>query len=162
MAKSVMKVEHMQIDPEVKQEQEKEELLDALLDNKQTALSVITLMQKLDDRGVLDLLIGLFGQGDKVLAIAAKEMNKPGVSDALQNILKFGQIAGQLNVDKMTDLVENVNAGLDEAQRRVDNGEKTSVFGLYKTFRDPDVNRSITALAGFLKGAGRKEGEKKD
>ncbi len=160
MAKSVMKIERMEVDPEEVKQQEKDEVLDALLDNKQAVLSVITLMQKLDDRGVLELLTGLFGQGDKVLAIAAREINKPGVSDSIQNILKFGQIIGGLDIEKMKGLVENVNAGLDEAGRRIENNEKTTVFGLFKLFRDPDVNRSITALSGFLKGAGRKEGEK--
>lgn len=160
MAKSVTKIERMEIDPAVLQQQEKDEVLNALLDNKEAVLSVITLMEKLDDRGVLDLMTGLVGQGDKVLAIAARELNKPGVSSSIQNILKFGQILGGLDVEKMKGLVENVNAGLDEAGRRIENNERTTVFGMFKLFRDPDINRSVTALTGFLKGAGRKEGEK--
>ncbi|TCP23808.1 uncharacterized protein YjgD (DUF1641 family) [Scopulibacillus darangshiensis] len=155
MARPVTKIERMTVDPDVQEAKEREEVIAALMENKEAVLSVITLVDKLQDRGILDLLIALFGQGDKVLSIAARELNKPGVADTLDHLMNAAQMLGKLEINKMKGLVDNVNAGIEEAEKRVESGETTSLFDLMKLLKDPDVNRAVTASVGFLKGAGK-------
>ncbi|MFC7394913.1 DUF1641 domain-containing protein [Scopulibacillus cellulosilyticus] len=158
MASPIQKIERMKIDPEVQKQQETDQLLSALLDNKEAILSLIDIVDKLQDRGILDLLNALFGQGDKVLAIAARELNKPGISNTLDHTMNLAQMVGNLEVQKLKGLIDHVNAGIDEAEKQVNSGEKTSLFDLIKVLKDPDVNRAVTALVGFLKGAGKIQG----
>ena len=155
MAKPISAIEPTKpIDPETVRETNKNELLDALLERKASIESVIELVEKLDERGVLDLLNGLIGQGDKVLEVVMRELNKPGVSDTLDHLLNLGSFLSRLNTKKLVDLAERINAGIDAAEQAAKNGEMTTLFDLLKLFKDPDVNRTITTLFGFLKGAG--------
>ncbi|MBM7644661.1 uncharacterized protein YjgD (DUF1641 family) [Scopulibacillus daqui] len=158
MASPIQKIERMKIDPEVQKKQEADQLLSALLENKEAVQSLIEIVVKLQERGILDLLNALLGQGDKVLAIAVSELNKPGISDTIDHAMNLAQMLGNLEVKKLNGLIDHVNAGIDEAEKQINSGKHTTLFGLVKALKDPDVNRTITALVGFLKGAGKGKG----
>ena len=156
MADPITKIIPETVDPEVVRENDKEALLTALLERKESVEGFIEIIEKMDERGLLDLVNGLLGQGEKVLAIAAKELNKPNVTDTLDHLMNLASMVGHLNTEKLKGLADQVNAGLDSAEEVVNSGARTSLFDLMKALKDPEINRSITALLGFLKGAGSK------
>ncbi|MGV3487482.1 MAG: DUF1641 domain-containing protein [Tuberibacillus sp.] len=154
MAKPTAIIEPKAVDPVSAREEKKNELLDALLERKASIEALMDLTEKLDDRGILDLLNGLVGKGDKVLGVVMHGLNKPGVSDTLDHILNLGAFLSRLDARKLVHLADRINAGVDAAEEAVASGESTNVFDLLKVFKDPDINRALTALIGFLKGAG--------
>ncbi|MFC4618850.1 DUF1641 domain-containing protein [Camelliibacillus cellulosilyticus] len=154
MAKAITQIERFTVDPDDVRIQDKEALITALLERKQSMEALIELVEHLDDRGILDLLNGLLGKGDEVLAIAMKELNKPSLSDTLDHFMNLAALVSRLETKKLVDLAGHINHGMATAEKMVASGAKTSLFDLLSALKDPDVNRAITAMIGFLKGVG--------
>lgn len=154
MARAIQQIERAVVAPEVKESQDKERLLSTLLERQEAIEKSIHFLQRMDDKGLLDLMTALVGQGDKVMDVVARELNKPTNSTMLVHFVKLAEIVGELNVEKAQPLIQRVNRGLEKAEEAAESGETTSVFDLLKALKDPDINRAITSLIGFLKGAG--------
>ncbi|WEG12536.1 DUF1641 domain-containing protein [Pullulanibacillus sp. KACC 23026] len=154
MAKAIQQIERMPVSTEVKQSEDKEALLKALYEQREAVEKSIHFLQRMDDRGLLDLMTALVGQGDQLIGIAARELNKPSNTSVLVHLIKLAQMVGELDVEKLQPLIQRVNKGIEKAEETVANGNKTDVFDLLRAFKDPDVNRALTSLIGFLKGAG--------
>jgi uncharacterized protein YjgD (DUF1641 family) len=154
VAKPITSIQSLPIDPIRQREDYKNELVDSLLERKESIELLIDLIEKLDERGILDLLNGLFGQGDKVMGVVMRELNKPGVSDTLDHLMNLVSMIGKLDTNKLVNLTEHINTGLKMAEEAIDGGKTTSVFDLVLALKDPDVNRAVTTLIAFLKGAG--------
>lgn len=154
MAKAIQQIERQQLLTEEVAVQDREALLAALIEQKAAIEKSIQLLQKMDDRGILDFITALVGQGDKVMGVAARELSKPQNSAMLVHFVKLAEIVGEFDVEKIQPLISRVNRGLEKAEEAVSGGQMTSIFDLLKALKDPDVNRAITSLIGFLKGAG--------
>lgn len=152
MAKPTKEVKRFPISAEAKREQDLTEIEQALTEHKTAVLETIELLQRLHDRGILPLLNNLLAEGDQVLAIVMKELNKPQNSRVLENLVQLALMLGALDLDRMKPLVKGVNAGIEEAA--VQTEEQTSLFRLWKSLRDPEIQRAMTVLTGFLKGMG--------
>lgn len=154
MAKAIQQIERIPVVPEEKALEDKEALLAALLERRAAIEKSIHLLQRADERGLLDTITALVGQGDKVMGIVARELNKPHNSTMLVHFVKLAEMIGELDLEKLQPLIARVNKGLEKADELVSAGETTTLYDMLKALKDPDVNRAITALFGFLKGAG--------
>lgn len=154
MAKAIQQIERTPVAPEVKESQDKESILAALFERREAIEKSIHFLQRMDDRGLLDFMTALVGQGDKVMGVVARELNKPTNSTMLVHFVKLAEMIGELDIEKAQPLIQRVNRGLEKAETAAESGETTTVFDLLKALKDPDINRAITSLLGFLKGAG--------
>ncbi len=157
MAKAIQQIERLPVEPEVKESQDKEALLSALFDQRAAIEKSIHFLQRMDDQGLLDFMTAIVGQGDKVMGVVAKELNKPHNSTMLVHFVKLAEMIGELDIEKIQPLIQRVNRGIAKAEEVAESGEVTNLFDLLKALKDPDVNRAITSLIGFLKGAGANE-----
>lgn len=157
MAKAIQQIEKSQVTSEETDAQNREALLALLFEQKDSIEKSIQLLRRMDDRGILDFVTALVGQGDKVMGVVARGLNKPHNTAMLIHSVKLAEIVGELEIDKVQLLISRVNRGLVKAEEAASCGQMTSIFDLLKAFKDPDVNRAITALIGFLKGAGQSE-----
>jgi uncharacterized protein YjgD (DUF1641 family) len=153
MAKAIQQIEKIPA-PEVKQSEDKEALLRALYEQRAAVEKSIHFLQRMDDRGLLDLMTALIGQGDQLIGVAAHELNKPSNTSLLVHMIKLGQMVGELDIEKLQPLIQRVNKGIEKAEETATSGDTTNVFDLLRALKDPDVYRAITSLIGFLKGAG--------
>ena len=154
MAKAIQQIERTPVEPEVKENQDREALLGALYERRAAIEKSIHFLQRMDDQGLLDFMTALVGQGDKVVGVVTKELNKPHNSAMIVNSVKLAEIIGELDMEKVAPLIQRVNRGLEKAEEAAESGEITTVFDLLKALKDPDVNRALTSFIGFLKGAG--------
>jgi len=154
VAKAIQQIERTPVVPEEKASHDKEALLTALLERREAIEKSIHFLQRVDEQGVLDTLTALVGQGDKVMGVVSRELNKPHNSTMLVHFVKLAEMIGELDIEKLQPLIARVNQGLEKADELVSTGETTTLFDMLKALKDPDVNRAITALFGFLKGAG--------
>lgn len=154
MARPITQIEPRPVDPVKQRNDKKNELIDAMLERKASIETLMDLVGKLEDRGILDLLNGLVGKGDKVLGVAMHELNKPGVSDTLDHLMNLGALISKVETKKLAGLADRINKGIEMAETAAESGEKTSLFDLLAALKDPDVNRAVTTLIGFLKGLG--------
>ncbi|WP_085520490.1 DUF1641 domain-containing protein [Tuberibacillus sp. Marseille-P3662] len=155
MAKPITDIEPIKMSEDEQKQKDTEDILTALIDNKASVLECLELLHHLHERGILELLNGMFGQGDRVMGIAAREFNKPGISHSLDHMMNMAQMLGEIDVHQFKGLATNINEGMSNAAKHLEAGEKVSMFDLVKALKDPEINRTVTALLSFLKGAGK-------
>ena len=68
-----------------------ERLRDAPVEHAEALLSAFELLQLLNDRGVLNLLRGLVGSGDEVIATIISAVDKPESIRSIRNFLLLTQ-----------------------------------------------------------------------
>ncbi|MCA1040343.1 DUF1641 domain-containing protein [Bacillus infantis] len=159
MAKAITHIQRKTLTEEEKRKKDLMEVEDALIDNKEAILESLKVMRNMHDRGVLTLLSGLFGQGDKVLDILVRAADKPETSNTLKNLLLMGGTLGMINVKQLEPFLLKIDSGIARVAEAGDTQEKTGFFDLAKSLKDPEINRAVTLLLTFLKGMGQETKE---
>ncbi|UZJ76901.1 DUF1641 domain-containing protein [Fictibacillus sp. KU28468] len=156
MAKATKIIKRLEVTEEEQRTRDLKEVEDALIKNKDALLESLSVINHMHEKGIISLLNGLFGQGDKVLEILVKTADTPETSNTLKNLLLMMGVLGTLDVKQLEPLLLKVNAGAAKVAEHKDTEEKTSYFDLVRALKDPEINRSITLLMTFLKGMGEK------
>ena len=159
MARPINRIKRLPESEDVRKQRDLEDIGQALSRHKTAVLEAIELVQGLHDRGILPLLNSLVAEGDKVLAIAVKELNRPQNARILENFVQLALLVGSLDLERLKPMLDSVNAGLQEAATGRASENRESLMSLFKTLRDPDVQRALSVLISFLKGMGR-EGDR--
>lgn len=157
MAKAIQKVEKLPVNPVFEAEKNKEELVDTIVQHKDSITSLIRIVDKLESRGLLEIVEALLTRGDKVLSILMEELNEPKLRNILDRLVNVAEIIGDIEIEKLKHLTTQVNAGIVEAESQLKDNKETTLVDLLRTLRDPEINRTITVFLGFLKGAGKIE-----
>ncbi|MFE1244276.1 DUF1641 domain-containing protein [Fictibacillus sp. NPDC058756] len=155
MAKAIKKVYRLTVPEEEQRKNDLSEVEDALIKNKKAILQTLEIMNHMEEKGILSLLNGLFGQGDKVLDVAVKAMDKPENTNTMKNLLLLLGTLGMINVRQLEPFLLKIDAGIARVAEYKDTDEKTGYLDLVKSIKDPEVNRAITILMQFLKGMGQ-------
>jgi uncharacterized protein YjgD (DUF1641 family) len=155
MAKAIKKVYRLTVPEEEQRKNDLSEVEDALIKNKKAILQTLEIMNHMQEKGILSLLNGLFGQGDKVLDVAVRAMDKPENTNTLKNLLLLLGTLGMINVRQLEPFLLKIDAGIARVAEYKDTDEKTGYLDLVKSIKDPEVNRAITILMQFLKGMGQ-------
>src|SRR5207237_1036511 len=83
-------------------------LQDAPLQHAEALLSGYDLLQRLHDRGVLDLLRGGLGSSDKVLSIVVDAAKTPEAINATRNLLILSKVVFSLEPELLEDIADGV------------------------------------------------------
>src|SRR6267142_3262347 len=86
-------------------------LQNAPLQHAEALLSGYDLLQRLHDRGVLDLLRGGLGSSDKVLSIVVDAAKTPKSINATRNLLILSKVAFSLE----PELLENITKAVPDS-----------------------------------------------
>ncbi|PLR95135.1 DUF1641 domain-containing protein [Bacillus sp. T33-2] len=159
MAKAIKKIERIVVSEEEKRKRDLDEIETALLGNKDAILESLKVIGHMHDRGVLALLNGLFGQGDKVLDLLVKKMDTPETANMLKNLLLLVGVLGTLNVRQLEPILLKINTGIARVAEYKDTDDETGYFDIVRSVKDPEINRAITLLLTFLKGMGEDTSE---
>lgn len=155
MAKAIKQIKRIEVTEEEKRANDLREIEDALLENKDALLETLQVVGGMKERGILSLLNGLFGEGDRVLKVLVDLLNQPENTAALKNLLLLVGTMGNINVKELEPLLLKVNAGIENVAEQGEDTKKTGYLDLLRTLKDPEVNRSLTILITFLKGMGK-------
>lgn len=154
MAKAINKIRRLEISPEDKRKQDLEEVENALIDNKESILELLSVVSHMQERGILSLLNGLFGQGDKVLNVLVKAADKPETTNTLKNLLLMIGTLGTINVRQLEPILLKINSGIARVAENKEPDETIGYFDFVRSLKDPEVNRAVNLLITFLKGMG--------
>ena len=155
MAEPINKIKRIEITEEEKRRLELEDLENTLLENKDAVKQWLEVMGHMEERGILELLNGLFGQGDKVLNTLVKAIDKPESVNSLKNLMLLGGTLGLIDVKQLEPLLVRLDTGIARVADQFEEKEqKAGVFQIIRALRDPDVNRSVMMMITFLKGMG--------
>jgi uncharacterized protein YjgD (DUF1641 family) len=105
------------------------------------------LLQALHDAGVLRLLRGALGSGDKIIETAVSAANSPEAIRALRNAIILGKMLGSINPDLLQAFVTAIDQTLG-CQKPI--AEPPGLFKLLTEFREPELRRSMALINKFL------------
>lgn len=144
----------MEVSEDVQRENDLLEVTRAVSENKDAILKGIDLLTTVHESGALDMINALVKQKDQAIKNVVEQANKPTYASILENFSDLFLLTKDIPVDELGYLIGKVNQGLKEA-RTAENEESISYVGIIKALKNPEVNRSLTMMLGFLHGMGR-------
>lgn len=157
MAKATKVIHRIELSEEEKRKRDLESIENTLLENKEVIEETFEILKHMQDKGILTLLNGMFGQGDKVLDILVKTADKPETANSIKNLLLMFGTLGTLNVQQLEPMILKLNTGIARVAELSESEEKAGYMTLLKSLNDPEFKRSIAVAATFLKGLGEKQ-----
>src|SRR5438309_8549068 len=132
-------------------------LQNAPVQHAEALLSGYDLLQRLHDRGVLDLLRGGLGSSDKVLSVAVDAAKTPAAINATRNLLILSKVMFTLEPDLLEDIAQAVPKSLAQARTH----KPLSLWQMFKKMCSQDARRALTAMIGLLESSGKSLGSGK-
>lgn len=132
-----------------------EDIRDEAAQDADGLINAIKLLQAMNDKGILELLLALFERGDKVMGHLVDVLAKPGAANALQTALVAVQSLGTLNPTAVSQTISGLAGGLDRVAEAPERSKPIGMFELMRKLKDPDVNAAIVFGLDFLQGMGR-------
>jgi uncharacterized protein YjgD (DUF1641 family) len=114
-------------------------------------LAAYDILQGLHDRGVLNLVKGALGSGDKVLQILVDAGNTPEVIRGIRNLMILARIFDGIEPELLEGLERAVREGLAEAKKP----EAPGFLRLLKKFLSRDTRRVMATMASVLGSFGK-------
>ena len=128
-----------------------ERLRNAPAEHAEALLSAYELLQLLHDRGVLNLLRGLVGSGDEVIATITSAVEKPESIRGIRNFLLLTQFFASIPPDILSSLVGTVRAGA----AREEEHEAPGLLHLFWRLRNKNSRHAMAVAVDLLEGLGK-------
>ncbi|MFT9849742.1 helical membrane plugin domain-containing protein [Aneurinibacillus sp. REN35] len=139
-----------------KQAQSLGELIGFVAKNGEALQETLRIIQLLHESGALEVIGGLIESREKVMEIGVSQLSKPTMTRGVNNVMGAVGMLGELEPDTVKKVFEGIVNGMQHSAEEVRAGKKTGMMDLMKAYKDPDINRAMTVMLGFLKGMGQK------
>lgn len=160
MAKSIRHIEKSIPNPKQEQTEAITEVLEKLAENREALLASLDILNGLHQAGVLDIINGLLKSRHKVGAIALAQLNHKGTYSIVKNLFAVIEFFSSVDPVHLKNILEGVENGLERSAEAIKNNEQMSLWEMFRSVRDPDVNKSITTFMNILSGFGEELGNK--
>ena len=120
-------------------------------EHAEAVLAAYEVLQGLHDRGVLELLRGVFGSGDTALQTLVAATKKPETIRAIRNLVILAKLLGTIEPESLAPLANS----FPEAMAKTERAEPPGVGGLLARFRRKDVRRGVLFINNLLEALGR-------
>ena len=121
-------------------------------EHTEAILAAYEVLQGLHDRGLLELLRGALGSGDRLLEIAVAAGESSGSIHATRNLLLLTKMLGAIDPEDLQIFTQTVPPALRAAARR---SEHAGFWKLLMGFRKKDVRRGMGAVQALLETLGQ-------
>lgn len=151
MAERITEIKHLKKSYEQIKQESLNDVIDAIVENKDSILKAIRLIGILDEAKILDALNGGLKARQVIINKFAVELNKDIYSGVLTNMAQLVFLLGELDVKDLSELLSRLNRGIHAANLKKP-GDKTTIKSLVGFLRDDDLNRSMTYMLNLLRG----------
>jgi uncharacterized protein YjgD (DUF1641 family) len=144
----------LEMPPRDPREELRLKLEQAPLEHAEAVLAGFEVLQGLHDCGILELVRGTIGGGDKILEIATKAANTPEAIRGIRNLLVIAKVMGSIDpslLEKFAQAVPDALLAADRAQET----EPPGLWALFKQFRGRDLRRGLAVVNGMLEAWGK-------
>ncbi len=131
-----------------------EELRPDLVESVESLRALLELVRRLDERGVLRFSAGLLGEEDRVVEVLTERLPAADVRKAVRNLELLVRAFRDLDPTTLAPLAGAVPGALDAA-RAAQEDRPLGWLDVVSALRDPEVNRGLRMVLGFLRGMGR-------
>jgi uncharacterized protein YjgD (DUF1641 family) len=114
---------------------------------------LLELVRLLDERGLLRFASDLLREEDRVVAVLSDRVPPDGVRRAMRNLEVLVKTFRDIDPKTLDALARGVPGAL-EAARRAQGDEPLGILAILRVLRDPEVNRGVRMVLGFLRGIG--------
>jgi uncharacterized protein YjgD (DUF1641 family) len=128
-------------------------LQQAPLEHAEAVLAAYEVLQGLHDHGLLELLRGMLGGGQKILEQLVDVTSAPESIRATRNLLLLATALAEIDPALLGDLTRAVPIAL--AQANAEQSKPPGLFKLVSTFRNKDFRRGLAAFNDLLVTFGR-------
>src|SRR5712664_2955693 len=129
-------------------------LQNAPLQHAEALLSGYELLQRLHDRGVLDLLRAALGSSDKVIEIVVDAAKTPEAIIATRNLLILSKVVFSLEPELLENIAKAVANSLTQAREE----KPLSLWHMFKKICSQDTRRALSVTLGILESFGKSLG----
>ena len=133
-------------------------LQQAPVDHGEAVLAAYEVLQGLHDRGVLELMRGALGGGEKILEQVVAVASGPESIRATRNLLLLVTTLGEIEPALLSDLTRAIPRAL--VQANAEQRKPPGLFKLMSTFWNKDFRRGLAACNDLLVMFGRNLTEK--
>lgn len=151
MAERITEIKRLKKSYEQIKQESLNDVIDAIVENKDSILKAIRLIGILDEAKILDVLNGGLKARQVIINKFAVELNKDIYSGVLTNMAQLVFLLGELDVKDLSELLSRLNRGI-HAANLTKPGDKTTIKSLVGFLRDDDLNRSMTYMLNLLRG----------
>jgi len=151
MAERITEIKRLKKSYEQIKQESLNDVIDAIVENKDSILKAIRLIGILDEAKILDALNGGLKARQVIINKFAVELNKEIYSGVLTNMAQLVFLLGELDVKDLSELLSRLNRGI-HAANLTKPGDKTTIKSLVGFLRDDDLNRSMTYMLNLLRG----------
>jgi uncharacterized protein YjgD (DUF1641 family) len=123
-------------------------------EHAEAVLAGFEVLQGLHDRGVLELLRGVLGGGDKILEILVESTKTPEAIRGMRNLLIMTKVLGSVE----PELLEKFAQAIPDALVAVSNAEQAeppSFWGILAILRGKNLRRGLALVNNLLEAWGR-------
>lgn len=128
-------------------------LQNAPAEHAEAMLALYDVVQRMHDRGVLDLLRGALGSGDKVVETLVELGDSPEAVRGLRNMLILAKALAAFDPASLQCLTHALPEALEAVKAR--ELEPPGFLGLLKHFRSKDLRRGVVFVNALLEAFGR-------
>lgn len=122
-------------------------------EHAEAVLAGYEVLQGLHDAGVLELLRGVLGSGDKVLQVAVDASRTPESVRIIRNLVILSKMLGEIDPDIFEGIVQALPEAMHKAKEQ--GQEPPGLLGTLNQFRSKDLRRGILAINRLLEAWGR-------
>jgi uncharacterized protein YjgD (DUF1641 family) len=123
-------------------------------EHAEAVLAGFEVLQGLHDRGVLELLRGVLGGGDKILEMAVEASKTPGAIRGLRNLLIITSIVGAIDPEVLMKFSGAVPDALAAAAKAQDD-EPPGFWNTLHILRSKQLRRGLAVTHSVLAVLGR-------
>src|SRR5699024_1272876 len=156
MAERIQKITRLHYSEEEIAEKDYQELRKSVSDNKIAILKGIEFLKTLESQGMLDMMNASLKQKEDIIRNVVTDANKEQYTGSMEKDGSLLFLIDKLDVGEIESFTSKLNNGLKNANQ-TDPDETTSIMGLMRALKDPEINRGIVTMMNFLKGLGKEE-----
>ena len=127
-------------------------------DHAEALLAAYEVLQALHDRGVLELMRGALGGGEKILEQVVAVASGPEAIRTTRNLLLLATTLGEIDPALLGDLTRAIPRAL--VQANAEESKPPGLFKLMSTFWNRDFRRGLAAFNDLLVAFGKNLTEK--
>ncbi|WP_020006563.1 DUF1641 domain-containing protein [Salinicoccus albus] len=162
MAKSTKVIHKMENDPNARHEQEIKELEQQLLAHKESLNELLSILDKLNDQEILNILNAGLGQSDQITQRIITAVKDTDASKSIKNMLLIFQLLAALDMEQLEPLIIKFKKGVEKAGKYEHGGERGGYASLLSALKDPEVIEGTNIMLRIVQGLGTNvSGEKK-
>lgn len=124
-------------------------------DHAEAVLAGFEVLQCLHDQGILELLRGALGGGDKVLETLVDAAKTPEAIRGLRNILILAKILGSIDPELLEKFAQAVPDALESAAK-AQKAPPPGVWAIFRILRGENLRRGLAVVNGLLESWGKR------